>query len=69
MERKMIGMMKNKLLYTVDEVLERNGGILPMSKSAVYKLIREKEIPSKRNGRRVFIPGTFISDLMGKVAQ
>ena len=56
-------MMKNKLLYTVDEVLERNGGILPMSKSAVYKLIREKEIPSKRIGKRVFILGSFFEDM------
>ena len=57
--------MKNvKPLYTVDEVLERNGGFLPMSKSAIYKLIRENEIPSKRIGKRVFILGSFVAELM-----
>ena len=61
-------MKENKILYSVDEVLERNGGILPMSKSAVYKLIREEEIPSKRNGRRVFIPGSFLRTLMEQSA-
>ena len=61
-------MKENKHLYTVDEVLERNGGILPMSKSAVYKLIREEEIPSKRIGRRVFIPGSFLRTLMEQSA-
>ena len=52
-----------KALYTVDEVLECNGGVLPLSKSAIYKLIREKAIPSKRIGKRVFILGSFIESL------
>ncbi len=53
-----------KTLYSVDEVLECNGGILPLSKSAVYKLIREKTIPSRRIGKRVFILGSFIENLV-----
>ncbi len=53
-----------KQLYSVDEVLECNGGILPLSKSAVYKLIREKEIPSRHIGKRVFVLGSFIKSLM-----
>ena len=57
-------MTVGKILYTVDEVLERNGGILPMSKSAVYKLIREKVIPSKRIGKRVFILGQYFDEMM-----
>ncbi len=56
--------MTEKTLYAVDEVLESNGGILPLSKSAVYKLIREKEIPSTRIGKRVFILGSYIKGLM-----
>lgn len=56
-------MMKGKILYSVDEVLECNGGVLPLSKSAIYKLIREKAIPSKRIGKRVFILGSFIESL------
>lgn len=53
-----------KALYTVEEVLECNGGILPLSKSAIYKLIRDKAIPSARIGKRVFILGSFIESLM-----
>ena len=64
----MVHMTWEKMLYTVDEVLESNGGILPLSKSAVYKLIREKQIPSKRIGKRVFILGSFFDD-MKKPAQ
>lgn len=52
-----------KALYSVDEVLEINGGILPLSKSAVYKLIRENAIPSLRIGKRVFILGSYIESL------
>ena len=55
--------MTEKSLYTVEEVLECNGGVLPLSRSAVYKLIREQAIPSKRLGKRVFILGSFIRDL------
>lgn len=55
--------MQEKLLYTVDEALSCNGGVLPMSKSAVYKMIREKQIPSKRIGKRVFILGRFFDEL------
>lgn len=58
-------MTMTKQLYTVDEVLERNGGILPLSKSAVYKLIREQEIPSRRIGKRVFILGSYLREIVG----
>ena len=56
--------MSSKILYSVDEVIAENGGILPLSKSGVYKLIREGKIPSKSLGKRVFILGSFIDDLM-----
>ncbi len=56
-------MTEGKILYSVDEVLACNGGILPMSKSAVYKMIREKVIPSKRIGKRVFIMGHFFDEM------
>lgn len=56
--------MSSKILYSVDEVIAVNGGVLPLSKSAIYKLIREGKIPSKSLGKRVFILGSFIDDLM-----
>ncbi len=55
--------MMNKILYSVDEVIAINGGILPLSKSCVYKLIREGRIPSKRIGKRVFILAHFVDSL------
>lgn len=57
-------MTMGKLLYSVDEVLEANGGILSLSKSAVYKLIREGKIPSKSLGKRVFILGSFFEEML-----
>lgn len=57
-------MTERKLLYTVEEVLSCNGGFLPMSKSAVYKLIRENKIPNKRIGKRVFILRQFLDELL-----
>ncbi len=62
-------MTEGKLLYSVDEVLACNGGILPMSKSAVYKMIREKVIPSKRIGKRVFIMGHFFDEMKKNVQE
>ena len=56
-------MVMNKALYSVEEVLEANGGILPMSKSGVYRLIRANEIPSKRIGRRVFVLGSYVREI------
>ena len=61
-------MNEQKLLYSVEEVLESNGGFLPMSKSGVYRLIRANAIPCKRIGKRVFILGSFFEDLK-KTAQ
>ena len=52
-----------RFLYEVNEVLSKNGGILPLSKSTVYKLAREGKIPSTNLGRRVFILGSFIESL------
>ncbi len=57
-------MVMNKALYSVEEVLESNGGILPMSKSGVYRLIRANEIPAKRIGRRVFVLGSYIHEIV-----
>lgn len=57
-------MITGKALYSVDEVLECNGGILPLSKSALYKQLRDNAIPSIRIGKRVFILGSFIESLL-----
>ena len=54
-------MVAGKALYSVKEVIADNGGVLPMSKSALYKLIQKEKIPHKRIGKRVFILGSFFS--------
>ncbi len=50
-------------LYTVDEVLTKSGGILPLSKSGVYALIQKGHIPVVQIGKRKFIPGWFLDQL------
>jgi hypothetical protein len=51
-------------LYEVKEVIVKNGGILPMSLSGVYNLIRRGEIDVVRLGKKVFIKGSFLYRLM-----
>lgn len=53
-------------LFSVKELLSRNGGPLPMSRSAVYTGIKNKTIPSVTLGGRVMIPGWFIKEIMEK---
>ncbi len=45
-----------RLFISVDEVAK----ILGASRSYVYSLVRKGDIPSKRLGKRVFIPTSFI---------
>lgn len=51
-------------LYAVEDVISANGGIIPLSKSCIYKLMKKGEIPSVRIGKRVFIPGTYLKALV-----
>jgi hypothetical protein len=51
-------------LYAVKEVITKNGGILPMSLSGVYNLIRRDEIDVVRLGKKVFIKGSFLYSLV-----
>lgn len=46
--------------YSPKEVITANGGIFPMSLSAVYAAIARGEIPYKAIGTRKFIPGSFL---------
>lgn len=49
-----------KLLYTIKEMLE----IIPMSKAGIYAAVKKGRIPSKSVGRRVFIPASFVDELL-----
>lgn len=51
-------------LYSPKEVITANGGILPMSLSGVYLAINRKEIPAKKVGTRIFIPGKYLLSLL-----
>lgn len=53
-----------KRFYSPREIITANGGILPMSLSAVYAAIERKEIPCKSIGNRKFIPGTFLQSFL-----
>lgn len=52
--------------YSAKDVIVANGGILPLSRSAVYAAIRSGEIPAKQIGKRLLIPGTFLLELTNK---
>ena len=49
--------------YSPKDIIVANGGILPMSRSAVYAAIRTGEIPAKQIGKRLLILGTFLLEL------
>lgn len=51
--------------YSPKEIITANGGIFPMSLSAVYAAITRGEIPCKAIGTRKFIPGSFLEAYMG----
>jgi hypothetical protein len=50
--------------YSPREIIVANGGILPMSLSAVYAAISSKEIPCRTIGKRKFIPGTYLLEFL-----
>ena len=52
--------------YSPKDIIVANGGILPMSRSAVYAAIRSGEIPAKQIGKRLLIPGTFLLEFTNK---
>jgi predicted DNA-binding transcriptional regulator AlpA len=47
-------------LYTIDEITK----IIPMSKAGIYKVCSEGKIPTVKVGKRVFIPGWYVSSLL-----
>lgn len=52
-------MVKDKL-YTVDEAL----AVIPLSKSGMYAAIKKGNIETVKIGKRKFIPGWFLSQLI-----
>lgn len=51
-------------LYSPKEVITSNGGILPMSLSGIYQAVSRNEIPVKKIGTRIFIPGKYLQSLL-----
>lgn len=49
--------------YNVKEIVVANGGVVPLSVSAVYTAIKSGEIPATKIGRRLLIPGTYLQKL------
>ncbi|MEN6383839.1 MAG: hypothetical protein ABFD79_01425 [Phycisphaerales bacterium] len=50
-------------LYEVKEIITKNGGILPLSLSGVYSLVRRGEIDAIHIGKKVLIKGSFLKKL------
>lgn len=56
--------IEEKRFYSPKEAITANGGPLPISLSSVYKAIRQGEIPIKKIGKRMLIPGTYLIELL-----
>lgn len=56
--------MREKKLWTIDEVLAKNGGPLPVSKAGAYKMAADGGIVCVRIGRRVFIPNWWLEKIL-----
>lgn len=55
--------MDNKM-WSIDEILQKNGGPLPLSRAGAYMLAARGEIPTVRLGRRVLVPGWWVEQLL-----
>lgn len=55
---------KEERLYSVQEVLAKNGGPIPMSMSGIYQAIKKGAIPIVSIGKRKFIRGSFLRKLL-----
>lgn len=54
--------------YSPKDVISKNGGILPISLSAVYTAIASDEIPTISLGGRKLISGAYLQSLVDKAA-
>lgn len=59
-------MIIEQRFYAVREVIVKNGGILPLSLSAVYAGIRTGQIPAMRVGKKVMIPCWYLEEIMDR---
>ena len=53
-----------KRFYSIKEVITKNGGILPISSTAVYNAVKQGKIPSKELFGRICIPGSLTPVLL-----
>lgn len=60
------GIVLSKVLYSVKEVIEKNGGPIPMSLGGIYEAINRGEIACITIGRRKFIPKTELERILSK---
>lgn len=55
-----------KKLYEIQEVIQKNGGPIPMSLAGAYKAAKDGKFPTVRIGRRVFIPSWYIEKILSE---
>ncbi len=53
-----------KRFYAPKEVVVKNGGVLPISLSAVYAGMSKGTIPFKQIGKRKLIPYWYLADIV-----
>lgn len=50
--------------YSPKDLIVANGGPLALSRSAVYAAIKHGQIPHRKFGKRILIPGTYVLSLI-----
>ena len=58
--------INERRLYSIKELLAKNGGPLPVGLSTLYAVIKRKQIKSTHIGGRVFIPGWAVKELFAR---
>lgn len=56
--------MSDKRLYSVKEIISKNGGPIPMSIAGIYSAIKRGEIMCITIGRRKFVPAHELERLL-----
>lgn len=64
MNLKGAGKMVQPKLYEVNEIIQANGGPLPVAKSTVYAYIKKGIIPCVHIGSRKFISSIYVDKLL-----
>lgn len=56
--------IESNRFYSPKDIIVKNGGPLALSRSSIYAAIRKGDIPYRRIGKRILIPGSYLLAIM-----